>query len=142
GRRARRGTADGRHLRSLGRKRRADPRRAARDLPDRRAHGRGRARPRELAGNSIHAMAGRSLFVAGVQTAGLPGDPQATLERLERSVRALRETFDGLQLVVAPELHLMALPPLLEEDGVVPADLAVDVPGELTERLGALARET
>ena len=87
-------------------------------------------------------MAGRSLFVAGVQTAGLPGDPQATLERLERSVRALRETFDGLQLVVAPELHLMALPPLLEEDGVAPADLAVDVPGELTERLGALARET
>jgi formamidase len=36
----------------------------------------------------------------------------------------------------------MALPPLLEEDGVSPRDLAVDVPGELTERLGALARET
>jgi formamidase len=87
-------------------------------------------------------MSGRSLFVAGLQTAGVPGDPQATLEQLERNVRSLRSTFDGLQLVVAPELHLMALPPLLEEDGVSPLDLAVDVPGELAERLAALARET
>lgn len=87
-------------------------------------------------------MAGRSLFVAALQTAGVPGDPDATAARLERNVRSLRANFDGLQLVLAPELHLMALPPLLEEDGVSPADLAVDVPGELTERLGALARET
>src|SRR5579884_578936 len=87
-------------------------------------------------------MAGRSLFVAALQTAGVPDDPAATLARFERDVRALREAFDGLQLVVTPELHLMALPPLLEEDGVSPEDIAVDVPGELTERLGALARET
>jgi formamidase len=87
-------------------------------------------------------MAGRSLFVAALQTAGVPGDPAATLDRFERNVRALRATFDNLQLVVAPELHLMALPPLLEEDGVSPHDLAVDVPGELTERLAALALET
>jgi formamidase len=88
-------------------------------------------------------MAGRSLFVAALQTAGVPGEPRATLEQFERSVRALRETFDGLQLVVTPELHLMALPPLLEEgDGAAPENLAVDVPGELTERLAALARET
>jgi formamidase len=87
-------------------------------------------------------MAGRSLFVAALQTAGVPGDPAATLEQFERKVRSLRATFEDLQLVVAPELHLMALPPLLEEDGVSPHDLAVEVPGELTERLGALARET
>jgi formamidase len=87
-------------------------------------------------------MPGRSLFVAGLQTAGVPGDPAATLELLERNVRALRSTFDGLELVVAPELHLMALPPLLEDDGASLADLAVDVPGDLTERLAALARET
>ena len=80
----------------------------------------------------------RSLFVAGLQSAGVPGDPAATLARFERDVRALRSTFDGLELVVAPELHLMALRPLLEEE----QELAVDVPGELTERLGALARET
>ena len=86
-------------------------------------------------------MAGRSLFVAGLQTAGVPGDPAATLEQFERDVRSLRATFDGLQLVVTPELHLMALPPLLEEDGASPHDLAVDVPGELTERLASLAAE-
>jgi formamidase len=87
-------------------------------------------------------MAGRSLFVAGLQTAGVPGDPGGTLEQLESNIRALCSTFEGLELVVAPELHLMALPPLLEEDGASPAEIAVEVPGELTERLGALARET
>jgi formamidase len=87
-------------------------------------------------------MAGRSLFVAALQTAGIPGDLQATLEQLERHVRALHSTFEGLQLVVAPELHLMALPPLLEEAGASPQDIAVDVPGALTERLAALAGET
>src|SRR4029077_1220734 len=87
-------------------------------------------------------MAGRSLFVAGLQTAGVPGDPEATLEQLERNVRTLRSTFEGLELVVAPELHLMALPPLPEEDGAPPAELAVDVPGPLMQQLGALARET
>jgi len=87
-------------------------------------------------------MAGRSLFVALLQTAGVPGDTAATLELFESRVRALRATFAGLELVAAPELHLMALPPLLEEGAASPASLAVDVPGELTERLGALARET
>jgi formamidase len=87
-------------------------------------------------------MPGRSLFVAGLQTAGVSGDLAATLEQFERNVRALRSTFDGLELVVAPELHLMALPPLLEENGLSPQELAVDVPGELTQRLGGLARET
>jgi len=87
-------------------------------------------------------MASRSLFVAALQTAGVPGDPQATLAQFERNVHALRETFEGLELVVAPELHLMALPPLLEENGASPLDLAIEIPGELTEQLGALARET
>ena len=87
-------------------------------------------------------MGRRSLFVAGLQSAGVPDDPAATLARFERHVRALGSMFDGVQLVVAPELHLMALPPLLEEDGAAGEELAVDVPGELTERLGALARET
>src|SRR4051795_6108242 len=95
-----------------------------------------------IAGIASHAMAGRSLFVAALQTAGVPADPAATLEQLERNVRTLRSTFDGLQLVAAPAPHPRARPPLLEEDGVSPGELAVDVPGELTERLGALAQET
>jgi len=85
---------------------------------------------------------GRSLFVAGLQSAGVPGDPAATLARFERNVHTLRSTFEGLELVVAPELHLMAVTPLLQEGGAPESELAVDVPGELTERLGALARET
>ena len=88
-------------------------------------------------------MSGRSLFVAALQTAGIPGDPAGTLEQFERHVRALRSTFDGLQLVVTPELHLMALTSLLNADSLPPdEELAVDVPGSLTERLGSLARET
>jgi formamidase len=88
-------------------------------------------------------MAVRSLFVAALQTAGVPGDPAATLERFERQVRALRSTFDGLQLVVTPELHLMALTSLLDAEGLpTEEELAVDIPGELSERLSALARET
>jgi formamidase len=87
-------------------------------------------------------VAARSLFVAGLQTAGIPGDTAATLAQFEERTRALRTTFDGLQLVVAPELHLMALTPLLEDAAVSSSELAVPVPGELTARLGALARET
>jgi formamidase len=83
----------------------------------------------------------RSLLVAGLQTAGVPNDQGATLEELERQVRALASMLDGVQLVVAPELHLMALPPLLGDEGPSQAR-AVPVPGPLTERLGALARET
>ena len=76
-------------------------------------------------------MTDRSLFVAALQTAGVVGDLAATLARFEDNTRAFRATFDGLQLVVAPELHLMALPPLLEEAGVSEHGRAVDVPGEL-----------
>jgi predicted amidohydrolase len=83
----------------------------------------------------------RSLLVAGLQSAGVPNDPGATLDGLERQVRALASMLDGVQLVVAPELHLMALPPLLEDEGA-PEARAVPVPGPLTERLAALARET
>ena len=86
-------------------------------------------------------MSRRSLFVAGLQSAGVPNDPAATLDQLERQVRALDSMLGGVQLVVAPELHLMALPPLLEDEGP-PEERAVPVPGPLTERLGALARET
>jgi oligopeptide/dipeptide ABC transporter ATP-binding protein len=68
---------------------------------------------------------GRSLFVAGLQSAGVPGEPAATLARFERDVRTLRSTFDGLELVVAPELHLMALLPLLGESARPRAGAAV-----------------
>jgi formamidase len=84
----------------------------------------------------------RSLLVAGLQIAGIPNDLEATLAELERRVRSLVSMLDGVQLVVAPELHLMALPPMLDAIDDTVADRAVEIPGPLTERLGALARET
>jgi formamidase len=87
-------------------------------------------------------VADRSLFVAALQTAGIPNDPAATLEQFEQRVRAARGLFDGVQLVLAPELHLMALPGLLDESDGAMQERAVEIPGALTERLGALAKET
>ena len=87
-------------------------------------------------------MGRRSLLVAGLQTAGIPNDPEATLVQFGHRVRALRSLFDGVQLVVAPELHLMALGGLLDEPDGRTEQVAVAIPGPLTERLGALARET
>ena len=84
----------------------------------------------------------RSLLVAALQTAGIPGDPEATLVQFEARVRALRGLVDGVQLVTAPELHLMALGGLLDEQPGWEEQVAVEIPGPLTERLGALARET
>lgn len=87
-------------------------------------------------------MADRTLFVVALQTAGVPDDADATLAQLEQRVRAVRGLWDGAQLVLAPELHLMALPGLLDESGGTMQERAVELPGPLTERLGALARET
>jgi formamidase len=84
----------------------------------------------------------RSLLVAGLQTAGIPNDLEATMAEFEQRVHALISRIEGVQLLLAPELHLMALPPVLGEVVGTKDDRAVDVPGPLTERLGALARET
>jgi formamidase len=86
-------------------------------------------------------MADRSLFVAGLQSAGVTRDTAATLDLFEDNVRSARSLFDGLQLVVAPELHLMALPPILQEGHTPEAELARPIPDEVTRRLGTLARE-
>ena len=51
----------------------------------------------------------------------------------------MRALAPSAQLVMLPELHLAALPPALEPHDD-PAGLAVDVPGPLTDELGALAR--
>jgi formamidase len=84
----------------------------------------------------------RPLFLAGLQTAGIPGDTEATLAQFEERVRALPALFDDLQLAIAPELHLMACGGLLDE----PADwlerTAVEIPGPLTDRLSLLAKST
>jgi formamidase len=50
-------------------------------------------------------------------------------------------TVPETQLVLAPELHLSAQPGLLEEQSDFPEEVAVPVPGPLTEALAGLARE-
>jgi formamidase len=82
----------------------------------------------------------RTLSIAAHQTAPVPGDPEATLERLERHVPRIRASLPHLQLLLLPELHLSSLPPSLDdrEDGYAER-VAVDVTGPLTERLGDIA---
>jgi formamidase len=67
-------------------------------------------------------------------------DPAATLERLADRTGALRDLVPGLGLVVLPELHLSAPPPLLEERAGYAEAVAVEIPGPLTDRLGHVAR--
>jgi len=82
----------------------------------------------------------RTLSIAGLQTAPVPGDPEATLRRLAGQVRHACATAPHAQLILLPELHLSA-PPAAEAAPVDPARVAVAIPGELTDRVGAIARE-
>jgi len=85
----------------------------------------------------------RTLAIAAVQTAPVPYDLEASWLRFADQVRTVRALFPHVQLVVVPELFLAAEGPLFGER---PANwmekAAVSVPGPLTDRLGALARET
>ena len=81
----------------------------------------------------------RTLSIVALQTSPVFRDPAATLRRMAERVARVRELAPSVQLVMFPELHLPALPPALEtHDGR--ADLAVDVPGPLTDELGTIAR--
>ena len=67
-------------------------------------------------------------------------DPVATVDRLEERIDALRATVPHLQLLLLPELHLSAPPPLLDEAEGHAEEVAAKIPGPLTERLGDMAR--
>jgi formamidase len=81
----------------------------------------------------------RPLSIAALQTSPVARDPAATLRLLGERVAGIRDLSPGVQLVMFPELHLPGLPPPLELHGH-PVDSAVDVPGPLTDELGAIAR--
>jgi formamidase len=83
----------------------------------------------------------RTLSIAGLQTAPVAGDPAATLDRLAAQAAAAKRAVDHVQLLVLPELHLSALPAQLEDGHGHAERVAVEVPGELTERLEAIAAE-
>jgi formamidase len=82
----------------------------------------------------------RFLSIAALQTSPVFGDPDATLQRMGERVSRVRQAAPSVQLVMFPELHLPALPPALDPHEAGPAELAVDVPGPLTEALGEIAR--
>ena len=83
----------------------------------------------------------RALSLAALQTAPVPRDPEATLGLLARRVRSLRTTVPHAQLAVLPELHLSAPPSTLEEHSGYAREVAVEIPGPLTEALGRIAAE-
>ncbi|MFG2822775.1 carbon-nitrogen hydrolase family protein [Kitasatospora sp. NPDC048365] len=84
----------------------------------------------------------RTLAVAALQTTPVPYDLEATWQRFADRVRATRDTFPHVQLVVVPELMLAAEAPLLQARAAWAAEAAVSIPGPLTDRICALARET
>jgi formamidase len=83
----------------------------------------------------------RTLSIAALQTAPVFRDPPATLALFEERLSGIMATVPGAQLVLAPELHLSAQPGLLEEQADYPDEVAVPVPGPLTETLSELARK-
>jgi formamidase len=83
----------------------------------------------------------RTLSVAALQIAPVFRDPGATLDRLAERTRAVRETVPHVQLVVAPELHVPAPPPLLEDGHGYADEAATEIPGPFTERLAEIARQ-
>src|SRR3954451_458243 len=84
----------------------------------------------------------RTLVLAGLQTAPVPQDPAATWEAFATSVANARDLFEDLDMVVAPELHLSAPASLLHEPAEYAGEIAVEIPGPLTDQLSELARET
>jgi formamidase len=77
-----------------------------------------------------------------VQTAPVSGDVEATWKKFADQVRGVRAVFPHVSLVVFPELYLAAVDQLLDETHEYAERVAVTVPGDLTGRLGELARET
>jgi formamidase len=84
----------------------------------------------------------RTLAIAAIQTAPVPFDREATWQLFATQVRAVRDTFHHVQLVVVPELMLAAEGPmLLGRDGWM-EEAAMSLPSPCTDRICALAKET
>ena len=81
----------------------------------------------------------RLLSIAALQISPLVDDVERTVADFERRVTTLADTFNELQLVVAPELHLAAVGGFFDERPGTALQRAVDIPGPLTDRLAALA---
>ena len=83
----------------------------------------------------------RTLSIAALQTVPAFRDPEVTLELFARMAVTLRDDPHA-QPPLLPELHLSAPPRLLDEVAGYPAEVAVELPGPLTDRLAEVAVET
>jgi formamidase len=84
----------------------------------------------------------RLLSIAALQLPPVIGDPEATMVGFEQQVATVKDSFPDVQLIMAPELHLSAAGGMFDEAEGYAERVAVELPGPLTERLGALARAT
>jgi formamidase len=84
----------------------------------------------------------RTLSIAAIQTKPIFNDLDATWSRFADQVRAVRDLWPHVQLVVAPELLLAAEAPLLQSVPGWGRSAATPIPGPVTERIAALSRET
>ena len=84
----------------------------------------------------------RAIGLVAAQVAPVVLDPAATFDKFSREVRTLAARAPNLDLYVFPELYLSAIGSWDTDypDGYV-RSVAEPVPGPLTDRLGALARE-
>ena len=83
-----------------------------------------------------------TLSIAAMQTAPIARDPEATLEVLADRTPAVKAAVPHAQLLIVPELHLSAVPGLLDESDGYAESVAVELPGPLTDRLGEIARDS
>ncbi len=84
----------------------------------------------------------RTIGVVGIQVAPRPYDVDATFEKFAREAHRLAGSFPAFELYVFPELYLSALGSF--EDDRPPGyakRVAEPVPGPLTNRVGAVARD-
>jgi formamidase len=83
----------------------------------------------------------RLLSIAALQCAPVSRELAATLQAFRQRLRGVVATAPDVDLVLAPELHLSGEPGLLEEHSGYADEVAVSVPGELTDALSRLAAE-
>lgn len=83
----------------------------------------------------------RTLSIAAIQTAAVARDIDTTWAQFEAQVRKVVALCPHVDLVVVPELLLAAPAPMLVDDPDFDERAATTIPGPLTDRLGALARE-
>ncbi len=82
----------------------------------------------------------RTLAIAALQTAPIFRDPAATLELVADRASRIAAMVPETQLLLLPELHLSSPPPPLQERDGYAAEVAVEIPGQLTDSLGKIAR--